>query len=298
MFKKLCQFIFWLVCTGYINLAIAVETINIPKARSIYDLSQDYHKALLQLALERAANGREAPIINETTVMSQGRATGELIRGSMLDVYWSTISYEMADQLRAIPVPTTKGLIGYRKFIIRKESINEFNKIKSVTDLSHYIACQGRHWTDTEILQVAGLQVITTPTYENIFKMLEAKRCDYFPRGYHDIDNEVAIRKDLYNNLVSYHKILLHYPSAVYFFTHKNNETLAKWIEDGLKLLAQEGEIEALMKKHLLTAHIFPLKSEKDTTYIEIINPLLPEDTNITDQNYWFLPKDFHIFQK
>lgn len=278
----------------------AIETnliIKIPKARSAYDLSQDYHHTLLSMALKKAAHGRIIPEINSTVEMSQGRARAELIKGEMINLYWFGTSIEMEEELRAIPIPTTKGLIGYRKFIIRKDAKSTFDKIKNLDDLRLLTACQGRHWPDTQILQAANLKVITTPTYENIFKMLDAKRCDYFPRGYHDTDNDLFLRKDLFSELMSYHEIILHYPFAVYFFTNKKNELLAQWIEEGLRLLAADNEIDKLMQQHPLTAHIYPLKDEKNTLYLQIANPLLNKKTDINNDQLWFTPKDFNIRQ-
>lgn len=271
--------------------------IKIPKARSVYDLSQDYHQTLLSMALKKAAHGRALPEIKSTVEMSQGRARAELVKGKLINLYWFGTSIEMEKELRAIPIPTTKGLIGYRKFIIRKDALPTFEKIKNLDDLRLLTACQGRHWPDTQILRAANFKVITTPTYENIFKMLNAKRCDYFPRGYHDTDNDLFLRKALFSELMPYHEIILHYPFAVYFFTDKKNESLAQWIEEGLRLLAADNEIDKLMQSHPLTAHIYPLKDEKNTLYMPIENPLLNKNTDFNNHLLWFTPKDFNITQ-
>lgn len=282
---------------GMLGNLSASTVINIPKPRSTFDISYDYHTKLLNMALTQAAKGREIPLIKSTMEMSQGRAIKELVKGNIIDLYWLGTNKAIEQELRAIRVPTTKGLIGYRKFIIRQDSIATFDKINSINDLisNNLVACQGAHWPDTDILRAKKLAVTTAPIYENIFKMLAAKRCDYFPRGYHDVENELTIRKELYPNLISYQRILLHYPFAIYFFTNKANESLSLWIEEGLKQLAQKGEIESLMKTHPLTSHIFPLKNESDTRYLDIENPLLPSDTNFNDPHYWILPQDFNI---
>ena len=272
-----------------------IPAINIPKARSVYDLSQDYHQTLLLMALKKAAHGRAIPEINSTVQMSQGRAKAELVKGKLINLYWFGTSIEMEEELRAIPIPTTKGLIGYRKFIIRKDTLTTFNSIKNLDDLRTLTACQGQHWPDTQILQAANLKVITTPTYENIFRMLNAKRCDYFPRGYHDTDNDLFLRKALFSELMPYHEIILHYPFAVYFFTNKKDESLAQWIEEGLRLLAVNNEIDQLMQSHPLTAHIYPLKDEQNTLYLPIANQLLNNNADPNDQLLWFTPKDFNI---
>ncbi|KMT64924.1 transporter substrate-binding domain-containing protein [Catenovulum maritimum] len=286
-------FLAFILLTSLKSMAEISPILNIPKARSDLDLSQDYHKQLLLLALNKAANGRAIPTLNSVAEMSQGRARQELFRGNLIDVYWLGTSIIDERDLRAIKVPTTKGLIGYRKFIIKKQSIAKFDQIKNLAQLKSLTACQGSHWPDTLILKQAGLPVITTSTYENLFSMLNANRCDYFPRGYHDLEKEVEVRKNLYPDLIAYHRILLHYPFAVYFFTRKENEDLALWIEAGMQQLAKEGAIEALMKRHGLTAHVFPLINDKTNLYLNIENPLLTQDTNYKNPDAWFIPADF-----
>lgn len=270
--------------------------LKIPKPRSTFDISHNYHLTLLNMALVKAAKGRLVPTFEIIeTRMSQGRASSELIKGELLDVYWLGSDQDTNEQLRAVKIPTTRGLIGFRQFIINSESLSDFDQVSSVEDLKKFVACQGAHWPDTKVLSDANLSVTTSTIYENLFKMLDAKRCDYFPRAFHDIKNELVNFKALYPNLIQYERILLHYPFAVYFYTNKSNEYLARWIEDGLELLTQEGAIEALMVKHPLTAHIFPLKEQKHMLYLPLHNDQFDSTSRVEDPQYWFIPKDFGI---
>lgn len=270
--------------------------LKIPKSRSTFDISHDYHLTLLNMALVQAAKGRVVPKFEILkTRMSQGRASIELMKGEMLDVYWLGSDKETNERLRAIKIPTTRSLIGYRKFLINRESLEAFEKVKSVEDLKKFAACQGAHWPDTKVLAAAQLPVTTSTIYEDLFKMLDAKRCDYFPRAYHDIKNELFNIKGLYPNLIQYDRILLHYPFAVYFYTNKSNEALARWIEEGLEELSEKGAIEALMVKHPLTAHVFPLKDETHTLYLPLHNFRLDPNTETTNRKFWFIPEDFGI---
>ncbi|AWB68772.1 hypothetical protein C2869_21270 [Saccharobesus litoralis] len=289
-----------LVCFAQVPTQLKAPTqlktpiqLKVPKARSSFDISHDYHIKLLEKALIKASEGRAIPDIVATFDMSQGRAMAELIKGELLDVYWLGTDTIAEHKLRAIRVPTTRGLIGYRKLIIRKESHAVFDKVNSLERLQTLVACQGTHWPDTQILKDAGLKVTTSVQYETLFKMLANRRCDYFPRGYHDYKKELELRYTLYPDLVSYDGILLHYPFAVYFFTRHENEALAKWIEVGLHALAKEGEIERFMQQHPLTAHVFPLTNENHALYLDIANSLLPEDTPYQDHTLWYQATDF-----
>lgn len=274
----------------------SLQVLKVPKSRSSFDISHDYHLTLLNMALVQAAKGRPVPKLEVmASRMSQGRAMAELVKGEMLDVYWLGSDITTDEKLRAVRVPTTRGLIGYRKLIIHNSAIDDFDKVTSVVDLREFIACQGSHWPDTEVLQASNLPVITSTIYENLFKMLDAQRCDYFPRAYHDIDNELLSINEQYPDLIKYPSILLHYPFAVYFYTNKANEALASWIEEGLEQLADKGAIQSFMIKHPLTAAIFPLTNESHDVYISLENSLFNQSNNFNEQILWVQPQDFGI---
>jgi hypothetical protein len=88
------------------------------------------------------------------------------------------------------------------------------------------------------------LSVIGSPAYLPLFKMLAAKRFDYFPRGLYEVWNEAKIHADL--GLVIEKNIMLYYEAPFYFFVNKNNPQLADRIERGLKIAITDGSFEEL----------------------------------------------------
>jgi hypothetical protein len=289
------------VTLALISLSVAGTDkmiLRIPQPRSSIDDAHDYHVSLLKLALQKAANGRAVPEFEADFEMEEGRAWQELQSGRLVDVFWLGADKNRDNTLRTIKIPTTRGLIGYRKFIIRRQDQTKFDQVKSLHELRKFFACQGTNWPDTDILNNAQLPVTTSPLLENLYKMLVAKRCDYFPRGYHDYVNELAAREGQYPELVSYEKLMLYYPFAVYFYTNKNNIELATWIEQGLNIAIEDGSFLKLMETHPLTKSVFPLDKERDVIFLSIPNPTLAEDDDYTDSKYWFTPKDFGIALK
>ena len=135
--------------------------------------------------------------------------------------------------------------------------------------------------------------MLTSPVYENLFKQVNAGRCDYFPRGLHEGQTELRERAALYPGLMRYPDMMLHYPFAIYFFTGKQNEALAQWIEQGLQLMIADGELLTHIQQHPLTAHVFPLSQFTMAHWLELANPGLSPDTDYTDRRYWFVPADF-----
>lgn len=272
-----------------------IDKVLVAKARSDFDIDHLYYTSLLKKALIKAANGRKVPDIQTTFVMEQGRALRELDRGQWLDVFWLGTDRVKEQDFHAIRIPLERGLLGFRKFILHKDSVEQFNSVRSLEQLKQLKACQGAFWPDVDIMRAAGLKVDESPVYENIFKQMVAKRCDYFPRGLYEGAIELEKRHALYPELVRYDHLMLYYPFAVYFFTGKHNKALASWIEQGLELMIDDGELLEHMQQHELTRHVFPLQHTKKEQWISIENPLLSTDTVTTNSRYWFQPKDFKL---
>jgi len=300
----LCALFSWLFAAPVLAIQPAVAVapavqkpvppyIRIPQPRSQYDLSQRYYVELLQKALKKGAKGRPIPGIKPTMMMEQGRATRELLKGDLIDLFWVGTDVEKEQELRAIRIPLERGLMGFRKFTIRKDRQHDFDQIQNLQQLQQLTACQGAYWPDTEILTAAKLPVIAAPVYENIFKQVVARRCDYFPRGLHEGVVELTQRAALYPELIRYHDIMLHYPFAVYFFTTKPNEALALWLEQGLEAMINNGELLSHMQQHGLTGHVFPLQAHNTKRWLELPNPRLAPSADPTNRRYWFVPADF-----
>lgn len=270
-----------------------ITQVLITKPHSTFDVDHQYYTSLLNKALTKAAAGRTIPEIKTTFVMEQGRALRELSRGEFLDLLWVGTDIKKEQEFRAIRIPLERGLMGFRKFILHKDSVATFNSIRSLHQLQQFTACQGAFWPDVEIMRYSGLKVEEAPVYENIFRQVAAKRCDYFPRGVHEGAIELEKRLAIYPELVRYNPIMLHYPFAIYFFTHKSNEALALWIEQGLEQMIDDGELLEHMQQQELTRHIFPLKHHSSDPWISLKNPLLSPDTPVNDSRYWFSPQDF-----
>lgn len=153
--------------------------------------------------------------------MEQGRALRELDKGEFLDVFWVGTDLKKEQEFRAIRIPLERGLMGFRKFILHKDSVAKFNTIRSLQQLQQFTACQGAFWPDVDIMRNSGLKVEEAPVYENIFKQMVAKRCDYFPRGVHEGVIELEQRHTLYPELLRYDSLMLHYPFTIYFLPIK-----------------------------------------------------------------------------
>ena len=153
---------------------------------------EEYQFGLLKLALsydkENSYNFVESSrFLPQITMIEQ-------IKAGELDVAWTGTSNELEQQLMPIRIPLYKGLLGHRIFIIRQGDQARFDQINTFKQLKTFTAAQERTWADTTILRSAGIPVIGTRRYENLFYMLEGGRYDYFPRGVHEPWSEISAR--------------------------------------------------------------------------------------------------------
>ena len=96
-----------------------------------------------------------------------------------------------AKRLLPIRIPIQKGILGWRVGLIRKGDQGRFAGVDTLEDLKRVRLAQGQEWPDTLILRANGIDVITAPRYEGLFKMLVSKRFDYFPRSVNEIWDEL-----------------------------------------------------------------------------------------------------------
>ncbi|WP_119393881.1 type 2 periplasmic-binding domain-containing protein [Salinibius halmophilus] len=269
---------------------VAATTVTTIPPQSEFDASHGYFIALLELALSKTQPTHGDYQISFSNRFEQGRAIQDLKNNGTINVYWAGTSIEREQEINPIRIPLVKGMLGMRLFAIKEESRALFDRIESLDELKPLNACQGTHWPDSDILESAGIAVYRVAAYELMWGMLERKRCQYFPRGVHEIFAEIDVRKEEYNNLVIYPDTGVYYPFPMYFFTANDNPELAERIEQGLEMAIDDGSFEALMRNHEATKHLFPLSQWQRINWISIDNPTLPSTANPTDERYWFLP--------
>ncbi|WP_221935054.1 transporter substrate-binding domain-containing protein [Catenovulum sediminis] len=185
-----------------------------------------------------------------------------------------------------IRIPLFKGLLGHRIFIIRQGEQHRFSNVRSLSDLAEFKMGQGANWADTKVLNAAGLNVVTTTKYHNLFYMLEGGRFDLFPRGVHEPFAEVASRPEL--NLTVEEDLLLVYPLAAYFFVNSNNFKLAQAIENGLLEMIEDGSFDEFFYSNPMISQALKNAELERRKIFRISNPNMPAATPFDDKKLWF----------
>jgi len=267
--------------TAWHVAAVGAEVVRFPKPESESDSRMNYAFQLLQLALSKA--GTEYRIQTAPVVMNQDRVVLEIEAGRTIDVAPLPTSAEREARLLPIRIPIHKGVLGWRLGLIRKGDEDRLAQVNTLQDLKGVHLAQSPEWPDTKILEGNGISVITAPRYEGLFKMLEARRFDYFPRSVLEIWDEQANHAD---TLVVEPHLALHYYYDAYFMVNRKNTRLAKDIRDGLERAILDGSFDKLFQQNfgeqIRKAHL------ETRTVIELQNPWLTPETPANRPELWY----------
>jgi ABC-type amino acid transport substrate-binding protein len=270
-----CMLLAWHVA------AVSGEVIRFPKPESASDRRVNYAFELLQLAVSKA--GTEYRIQTTQVATNQDRATLEIEAGRTIDVAPLPTSAEREARLLPIRIPIYKGAMGWRIGLVRKGDQEMLAGVEALKDIQGVRLAQNPEWPDTKILQANGIHVITAPTYEGLFKMLEAGRFDYLLRDPMEIWDE---QEDHADTLVVEPHVAVHYHQDAYFMVNRRNTRLAQDIHDGLERAILDGSFDKLFQ-HYFGERIRKAQLEKRTV-IELQNPLLSPETLSIRPDLWY----------
>ncbi len=245
-------------------------------------IPQSWQLTLMETALKRVSSQYQSKTI--TTEMNQKRKVEESLAGNV-DVFWSMTSAELESQVLPIRIPIFKGLLGNRLLIIRKQSQADFNRVSRQSDFVRFTAGQNHYWPDADIIRSAGLPIITTYKYKNLYPMLEGERFDYLALGAQEIWGELDKHPD--PRLKVDDRVLLQYRSPAYFFVSPQQPELARDLLKGLELMVGDGSFDRLFKQHLKIDELYAKANFKQRAIIRLQTPGLSPLTPISRSELW-----------
>lgn len=267
-------------------MPVKAEPIRIPvKVQGMQqEQTSGYFLNLLVMALNASkADNEIIEIIYSQRDYAQARWINMLQKDKGNFVIWTMTDTQREQQMRPIRIPLSKGLFGYRVLVIRKGEQARFDQVNTIEDLAKFIGGQGTHWPDTRIMRANGLKLVTAENTDSLFRMIQAKRFDYFPRGTSEAWYELS---DRYNDkLTVENNLLLYYPADIYFFVSNSNEALANRIEKGLEILIDNGEFDKFFYSHPRISTAF--NKLKNRRLLKLTNPYLPPETPVDNPRYW-----------
>jgi len=219
-------------------------------------------KTVLEFTKDEYGDVELKPYSEEVITQRRGE---HLLASGTVDIAFFPRSNERDKKFSIINRPIMEGILGYRILIIKEENLKSFKNVKNKEEfVLNFLAGFGSHWSDLELLKNNGIKVVSSPKYQNLFKMLHAKRFDYFPRGLDEAYKEVREWKHKYSDLVVEPSIALYYDNPVYFFTNNKNQKLKERIAKGLELLMKTKRFkEMFLKYHREDIKLAKMKSRR-----------------------------------
>lgn len=262
--------------------AFGEQEVVFTRPGSSVDGRPDYPRQLLDLAFKSL--DKKYKLLKHPSPMQQGRAFIFLGQKKGVDIVWSMTSKLREERYLPVRIPIYKGLIGLRIPLILDGTQDKFGKGITKNAFLSLVAGQGHDWPDTKILRGANITVLGPSTYDGLFGMLAKQRIDYFPRSIVEIFGEAKANEA--RGLVVEPGIALYYPTALYFFVHKENLELHYDITTALEHIIASGEFDKLFyDMHQEQIDNAKLSSRK---IYHLENPILPAETPLKRKELWF----------
>ncbi|XOV80544.1 MAG: substrate-binding periplasmic protein [Aestuariibacter sp.] len=178
----------------------------------------------------------------------RGRDFNMMEKKEGIDIMWGSARRDRESRFLAIRIPIFKGLIGWRIPLVMNEQKDMFKTVDTLSELTKLRPGQYFRWTDTAILRENGIDVFAVNTRETLMDMLVSGKFDYYPRAVIEIEYEYQQNKA--RGVVIDDHILMIYPTAFYYYVHKENKALARNLNKGLEQMIVNGEMDRLFDKH------------------------------------------------
>ncbi|WP_052691934.1 transglycosylase SLT domain-containing protein [Teredinibacter purpureus] len=252
---------------------------------SFYQQRNDYFVQMLTLALERS--GRAYSIKPVAVATMNEKRSKIFIKSGRYNTHWMLTNNESENELLPVRIPLYKGLIGWRLLAIHKSQQDRFAKINKVEELKALTATQGLGWPDVSILQAHGFTLRLGVEWNSLLELMSTQRVDYMPLAVNDIwSTTERLHK---KNLVVENHLVLHYPSAYYFFLDKTLTEHAAALSAGLNNAIADGSFDRLFQKKF--GDVITHSKLNQRRVLKLNNPLIPIRTPLRVPSLWFSPQ-------
>lgn len=272
---------------SYVPFAYSNASDSSSEEIIVWDRLQDNPVAyqILETALDKTKAEYGDYHLTPSIPMEQKRVIFQVMNSSKPFIVNFAPNEYRESVLQPIRIPVTQGLLGYRVCLIKPEKQTVFSGVKGIESLKDRSITigQGKDWPDTKILKSNGLNVITSPKYQNLFSMLEFERFDCFARSI----SEVLPELEKHSLLTLEKSLLLVYRLPSFFFVNQNQTVLANRIEKGMQIAYQDGSIQKIIQQHY--KGVFSEISASNRTIIHLKNHGLSKKTQdaLDEFNYW-----------
>ncbi len=236
-------------CCAYAGPLIVIY----PKGQSSIDTRRKEVVELIRLSLQKTEKTHGPFILKPANyVINPLRQVADIKKNQKdhINIVWIDTNKKIEKELLPIYIPIQKGIVGYRVFLIRNDSKNKFTKSMTLDDLQKLSNGIGLGWMDQGVFELNKLNYVIGYNYEGLFKMLSAKRFDYFSRGINEAFPELEDRKKLYPDMSVEQNIALSYRHPIYLFTSKQRVDLHDRLETGFNMMIKDDSFNKTFCKY------------------------------------------------
>lgn len=188
-----------------------------------------------------------------------------------------------------IPIPLTRGLLGYRALVYTDNIKDKWLHTTQVEELKNkFIIGSGKSWFSSIMLAKQGYSIVEGPSVTTLWRMLHHGRFDLFHRGILEINHEVNQQLALGHSLYIDNKFLISYKIDFFFSVQSGDRKTQKIITQGLQAAYENGSFQKRFEDYLqknLPEHENFLKGKN---IIRLDDQLIPQIIRNIPDKYWY----------
>ncbi len=291
---RLLQWILLLpYCFGAIILMASASLMAAPiifrNTPGIEQDDQNYSFVILKAALEHTREEYGDYVLQYAKKPMSRNRTYEQMQSGAVTIADTTVTEISQEHLR-VPIPTQRGILSFRLFLVRAQDKDLLQNVKTLDELRRYTTGAASQWMSTGLLKDSQFKVVEGPDKDALVKMLIAGRFDTYARGVNEIYGELERYVNLKDKITVDPHLALYFYLPTYFHVTRLRPDLAERIHKGLIEINKNGEHERIFleyhremieKAHLEKRRIILLKKNHEQL--------------MKDYQYLFLPKGVHI---
>ncbi|WP_391091681.1 hypothetical protein [Vibrio sp. NH-UV-68] len=233
---------------------------------------QAYEHQLLELVLHHI--GIDEQVHNDMTDYPNADDEGAVLdNGADLLVTVAGNRKFMGRDFIEVPTPLCKGLLGWRVPIIHHSRQGEFAHM-SEDELKQQCVGVPNTWVDAELFRHNGYNVKEKGSLAEMLTWLAQGKVDFLTLGANEAD-EVLQQYDTHTaSLMIEPTKALRYSFPVVFYVNSSQPQLAMQLEQGLKIIINNGCFDQLFIQHF--AKVLKAVDMESRDSIALENPLLP----------------------
>ncbi len=196
------------------------------------------------------AAGHTPELITQT--LPQLRAN-KLMETGDISIIWLLESEARNKQFVPVEVGLTKGLIGQRVMLIRKEEQARFNDISTLEQLQkkNFHTALGKKWFDIDIWQENQLPYVSVDgNWRTMFKLLKKGRVDYLSRSVIEVTQENKEHPEL---TIEKNLMLIYNRDYRFYLSHTGKHSGKQYkalLENALRRAKSSGLLDRLIHKY------------------------------------------------